>query len=132
LFATICLTSLLLLGFTPVVWIFSQSTNSIAFMGALALAFWAVSIYFGLGVISKTADYLGLKRRTHLAVWMGIFVLVGLQMTTSLRPIVGKSEKFLTSEKKFFLQHWSEQFQAEADAMGERKLSEQAALQSTD
>jgi hypothetical protein len=29
-------------------------------------------------------------------------------MTTALRPIVGKSDTFLPTEKKFFLDHWSE------------------------
>jgi hypothetical protein len=37
-----------------------------------------------------------------------IFLLVGLQMTTSLRPILGRSDTLLTQEKKFFLQHWAE------------------------
>jgi hypothetical protein len=116
LFATICMMSMLLLGFTPVVWIFSQSTNSIVFMGGLALVFWAIATYFGLGVITKTADYLGLKKRTHLVVWMGIFILVALQMSTSLRPIVGESDELFTAEKKFFLTHWLEQIDAEAEA----------------
>ena len=114
LFAMICMTALLLLGFAPVVWIFSQSTNSIVFMGGLALAFWAVAIYFGLGVLSRTAEHLGMKGRSHLVVWMGIFIMVGLQMTTSLRPIVGKSDKFFTTEKKFFLTHWTEQVEKES------------------
>lgn len=35
-------------------------------------------------------------------------MLVTLQMTTSLRPILGRSELLLTQEKKFFLQHWFE------------------------
>ena len=131
LFATICMTSLLLLGFTPVIWIFSQSTNSIAFMGALALVFWAISIYFGLGVIAKTADHLGMERRSHLAVWMTIFILVGLQMTTSLRPIVGQSDRFLSTEKKFFLTHWAEQVLAEARARSTR-LPEQAEVRPRD
>ena len=131
LFATICMTALLLLGFTPVVWIFSQSTESLAFMGALALAFWLISAFFGFGVIFKTAEHLGLKRRSHLTVWMGIFVLVVLQMSTSLRPIVGESDKFLSGEKKFFLSHWSEQLQAEARARGVR-LPEQAEVLNRD
>ena len=125
------MTSLLLLGFTPVIWIFSQSTNSIAFMGALALVFWAISIYFGLGVIAKTADHLGMERRSHLAVWMTIFILVGLQMTTSLRPIVGQSDRFLSTEKKFFLTHWAEQVLAEARARSTR-LPEQAEVRPRD
>jgi hypothetical protein len=36
-----------------------------------------------------------------------VFILVTLQLSTSLRPILGRSEKFLTlDEKKFFIQHW--------------------------
>lgn len=128
LFATICLSALLLLGFTPVVWIFSQSTDSLAFMGALALVFWLISTYFGFGVIFKTAEHLGLKRRSHLNVWMGIFILVTLQMTTSLRPIVGESDQFLSSEKKFFLTHWSEQLQKAGSSRGFRVPAQAEAL----
>lgn len=115
LFATIALTSLLLLGFTPVVWIFSQSITSIAFMGTLGLAFWFIATCFGLGLINKTAAHLGMTKRTHLTVWMGIFILVSLQMMTTLRPIIGESEQLLTSEKKFFLIHWGEQLGESVD-----------------
>ena len=34
--------------------------------------------------------------------------LLALQMTTSLRPILRRSNLLLTQEKKFFLQHWFE------------------------
>ncbi|MEM7147605.1 MAG: hypothetical protein AAF591_21000 [Verrucomicrobiota bacterium] len=37
--AMLCLVGLLLVGFAPVVWIFSQSTTSVVFMGFLALVF---------------------------------------------------------------------------------------------
>ena len=37
-----------------------------------------------------------------------LFVLVVLQMTTALRPIVGTADTFLPKEKKFFLNHWGE------------------------
>jgi hypothetical protein len=39
-------------------------------------------------------------------VWICIFLLVVLQMTTALRPILGKSDSFFPTEKKFFLGHW--------------------------
>jgi len=38
--------------------------------------------------------------------------VVTLQLTTTLRPILGRSDDLLTNEKKFFLEHWS-------DTMGE-------------
>ena len=36
--------------------------------------------------------------------------LVSLQMMTTLRPIVGRSERLLPAEKKFFLNHLLELF----------------------
>ena len=48
--------------------------------------------------------------RSHagLNVWIVIFLLVALQMTTALRPILGTSKTFLPMEKKFFLAHWGD------------------------
>jgi len=54
-----CLSSILLIGFAPVAWIFSQSTDSIAFMGALHLLFWVIGIRFGLRLIDATGRFLG-------------------------------------------------------------------------
>ena len=104
--AAICLVSLLLVGLAPVAWIFAQSTNEIAFFGFLALGFWAVGLWFGLGLVFRSARWLGVKRYFHLGVWAMIFVVVTLQMSTALRPIIGESEHFLPKEKRFFLAHW--------------------------
>src|SRR5207237_4113026 len=57
LFAAVCLSSILLIGFAPVAWIFSQSTDSIAFMGALHLLFWLLGIFLGLRFIYATARF---------------------------------------------------------------------------
>ncbi len=43
-----------------------------------------------------------------LQLWMVIFGLVLLQMSTTLRPIIGKHEPLQFGEKKFFMAHWSE------------------------
>jgi len=99
LLASVALTSLLLIGFAPVAWVFSQSTNSIALMATLHLIFWAIAIGFGLRLIGRT----GGSRTSR--VWIGIYVVVCLQMMTALRPIVGRSDTFLPAEKKFFLAH---------------------------
>jgi hypothetical protein len=42
-----------------------------------------------------------------------IFLLVAMQMTTALRPIIGTSENFLPKEKKFFLVHWGDCMKAQ-------------------
>ena len=114
LFAALALTGLLLLGFAPVAWVFSQSTDSVAFIGTLHLLFWTIAAWFGLRLFSHMANALRVPERTHLRVWMAIFVLVCLQMTTALRPIIGTSEHWLPLEKKFFLAHWMENLSASA------------------
>ncbi|MBI4025145.1 MAG: hypothetical protein HY360_09200 [Verrucomicrobia bacterium] len=113
-FAAIALSSVLLIGFAPVAWIFSQSTHSVAFMGALHLVFWIIGTYFGLAFLYKGLAWFktGLPGATanleHLRMWGFIFILVCLQMTTTLRPIVGTAEHFMPAEKKFFLAHWAD------------------------
>ena len=104
--AALCLMALLLLGFAPVAWIFSQSIASSAFMGFIALVFWLISMGIGLGLVFRTARMLGVRKSAHLALWCLMFAVVTLQMSTTLRPIVEKSDRFFTTEKKFFLAHW--------------------------
>jgi hypothetical protein len=106
IFAAVCLSSILLIGFAPVAWIFSQSTNSIIFMGALHLIFWVIGIRFGLRLIDAMGRFLGARGKSHLRIWSIIFILVCFQMTTTLRPIIAPSKTFLPTEKKFFLAHW--------------------------
>jgi hypothetical protein len=106
LFAAVALSALLLIGFAPVAWIFSQSTDSVVFMGALHLLLWGVGIGFGLRLIGATSRMLGGYGHGHMKLWSLIFVLVCLQMMTTLRPIIATSNHFLPGEKKFFLGNW--------------------------
>jgi hypothetical protein len=108
LFAAVGLCAVLMIGFAPVAWIFSQSTDSVAFMAALHIGLWMIGITFGLRLICAMGRLLGGTARRHLKLWGFIFVVVCLQMMTTLRPIVGGSEHFLPNEKKFFLAHWIE------------------------
>jgi hypothetical protein len=103
--AMVALSTVLLIGFAPVAWVFSQSTGSVAAMGALHLAFWGVASFFGFRFL-HTGFRLMLNARGSLKVWTVIFVLVTLQMTTALRPIVGTADTLLPTQKKFFLTHW--------------------------
>ena len=109
--AALGLGALLLIGFGPVAWIFSQSTDSVAFMGGLHIGLWAIGILFGLRLLQAMGCLLG-SARTRLKLWRGIFIVVCLQMMTTLRPILGASEHFLPKEKKFFLSHWLETMSA--------------------
>ena len=108
----LALTTGLLIGFAPVAWVFSQSTESVAAMGALHLAFAAIAVGFGLKFLARGFEQLNARFGGGLRVWTLIFVLVLLQMTAALRPILGTSDAFLPTEKKFFVSHWTDSLQS--------------------
>ena len=116
----LALCGLLLLGFAPALWIFAQGTASFGFMGFLAIASWLVALAFSYRFLRMALRETGAIQSLPLLIWVSIFLLVTLQLSTSLRPILGRSDKFLTTEKKFFLAHW-------ADTMGE-SLDEKKAV----
>jgi len=100
------LVTLLLIGFAPVAWLFSESTNSVVWMGVLHLLFWLIATAFGLRFLGAGFAQTQAKSKLGLRVWAVIFVLVALQMTTALRPIVGTADTLMPTEKKFFIRHW--------------------------
>jgi hypothetical protein len=104
------LMTILLIGFAPVAWIFSQSTQSPVWMGALHLAFWFIATIFGLRFLETGFSHSAAKSHAGFYTWVVIFLLVAVQMTTALRPIIGASETegFLPKEKKFFLVYWGD------------------------
>ena len=104
----LALAGLLLLGFAPAVWIFTQGTTSFGFMGFLTITSWLLALGFAFRFMGSALKEHGATRFTPITIWCGVFLLVTLQLTTSLRPILGRSDRFLTDEKKFFLQHWVE------------------------
>ncbi len=119
----LAITSMLLVGFAPVVWLFSTSSNSLIFFGVLGLLVWLICLIFGLRVISQAARCMGGGSRGNLKIWIIIFILVTLQMTTTLRPILGTSDKFINLEEKhFFLGYW---FKIMADKKNDRQTSRQ-------
>lgn len=104
------LAGLLLLGFAPAVWIFAESTDSLGFMGALAIGSWIIAVFFALKFLKSVIYATGGTQKGPLLIWSIVFLLVTLQMTTSLRPILGRSTLLLTQEKKFFIQHWADTY----------------------
>ena len=116
----LALTTVLLIGFAPVAWVFSQSTASVAAMGALHLAFAAIAVGFGMKFLTRGFEQLNARFGGGLRVWTTIFVLVLLQMTAALRPILGTSDAFLPAEKKFFVSHWTDSLKSSGDGRGTR------------
>lgn len=111
------LMTLLLIGFAPVAWLFSESTNSIGWMGFLHLLFWGIATIFGMRFLGAGFAGTQAKSQAGLRVWAVIFVLVCLQLTTALRPIIGTSDTVFpgATEKKFFIKHWFDCLEADAN-----------------
>lgn len=102
------LLTLLLIGFAPVAWLFAQSTESLVWMGILHLGFWLVATLFGLRFLVAGFATSNARSNAGLQIWIVIFMLVMLQMTTALRPLLGRSETFLPETKRFFIAHWGD------------------------
>ena len=101
------LMTILLIGFAPVAWLFSQSTDQVAWMGFLHLLFWGISTGFGLRFLNVGFAHAKARSNSGVNTWAVIFVLVIMQMTTALRPLVGPAaDTFFPTEKRFFLSHW--------------------------
>jgi len=100
------LMTILLVGFAPVAWIFSQSTASVVWMGTLHLVFWFIATLFGLRFLKTGFAHSNARSQAGINTLIIIFLLVVLQMTAALRPIIGKSDNLLPTEKKFFISHW--------------------------
>jgi hypothetical protein len=112
IFGLVCgllmLMTILLIGFAPVAWLFSQSTQSVVWMGVLHVLFWIIATVFGLRFLEAGFSHSQARSNAGLNTWVIIFILVVLQMTTALRPIVGRADTFLPETKKFFLNHWND------------------------
>ena len=104
----VALIGVLLVGLAPVSWLFSQTTSSPVVMGSLHVAALLVSSWFGLSLVRRVLVSLNGTSLSGLRHWSVMFVLVVLQMSTTLRPLVGPYEGRLIGEKKFFAEHWSE------------------------
>ena len=101
----LALIGVLLVGFAPVTWLFSQATTSVVFMGSLHVIFFLVSAWFGIGLIRRALATGGSAPRGS-GLWACLFVLVALQMSTTLRPLIGPDDGRLFHDKQFFLVHW--------------------------
>ena len=116
LLGLLALTAVFLAGFAPVSWVFSQSSTLVSFVGAVHLVVWGLSILVSLRVLSTTLRRWNSRHPELATLWLLILVLTCCQMMTTLRPLVGVSDRFLDPEKKFFLQHYVETMAEDAKA----------------
>jgi hypothetical protein len=103
----VALSGVLLIGFLPVGWVFSTSSETLRFMGFLHLLFWWITLLFGAGFLRAGIQALGSETTLPIRIWSFMFILVCFQMTTTLRPLIGPGYRFFPEEKRFFLSHWA-------------------------
>jgi hypothetical protein len=115
LLSSISVFSILILGFAPIAWVFSQSTSTVFFIGFFHLLFWFVSTLFGMRVLIKAAASLKCKNMFYPLFWVLIFLITSLQMMTALRPMIGTADTVLPKEKMFFMYHWGKLFSETVD-----------------
>lgn len=107
LIQTLATTGLLLCGLLPVLWIFSQSTSSVTFMGLLHILAWTACSAPGLSFLHRALRHHHDGPAMLFGTWSLVFMVVTFQMATFLRPLVGRpADAFLAPEKLFFLKHW--------------------------
>ncbi len=115
LLAAVSVFSILLIGFAPIAWVFSQSTTTVFFIGFFHLLFWGTSTLFGMSLMMKAAHALKCRNMFYPLFWIMIFMITSLQMMTALRPIVGTADTLLPKEKMFFMAHWGKLFSETVD-----------------
>lgn len=104
----LALAGLLLLGFAPVAFVFTFSVQALPFMGAIHLGIGLIAFWFGFRYLERAVLGTSGQSREMMRLWALVFLMTWLQMSTTLRPILGESEALLTTEKQFFLVHWLE------------------------
>ncbi len=103
----VSLIGVLLVALAPVTWLFSQSTDAPGVMGALHVIALIVSASVGVRLMSKVMRALNGRAIAGVRAWGLMFVVVMLQMTTTLRPLVGEFDGLWHTERMFFLEHWA-------------------------
>ena len=107
--ATVAMTGLLLLGLTPVAWLFSVSTSSLPFVVIVNLLAWVIAIGFVFRFFGLLGQAGGARKTTGFKWWLVIYVVVSLQMATTLRPLLSPcAGGWRDTEKKFFWTHFKE------------------------
>jgi len=97
---------LILIALMPVIWLFSVSTISLVFVVWLHVFAWAVALTFGRQFLLRA---FGAGNRAA-GLWIALVLLVSLQMTTYLRPVLWRQagEPLFAKEKLSFFSHLAE------------------------
>jgi hypothetical protein len=97
---------LILIALMPVVWLFSVSTISLGFVVFLHIFSWLVALAFGWQFLVGAFG----KASRAAALWLVLVLIVSLQMTTYLRPVLWRDagQPLFAREKLSFFSHLGE------------------------
>lgn len=102
---------MVLLALLPVSWLFSASSRHLATAMVFQFLLWLVALALARKFLRQALETLG-SRLAALTLWLGLFCLVSLQVTTMLRPVLLRKPHggvFVTG-KKSFLEHMFDVF----------------------
>lgn len=115
LLGVFALTAVFLAGFAPVAWVFSQSATLVSFIAPIHMLVWLASILASRRVLTAGLKQWRARNTGVTSVWLLVLIVTCLQMTTTLRPIVGPGKELFVGQRKFFLQHWGETIESESN-----------------
>jgi hypothetical protein len=108
----LAMVGLLLVGLAPVAWLFAVSTESLPFIVILTLFIWLIALSFAARYVGKLRANPLFQKQAGIKMWFLILIIVTLQMTTCMRPMLAKPEKgWWTGGKQFFLSHFGSMFE---------------------
>ena len=99
----------LLAALSPILWLFSVSTENVAFIVVLSCFLAALSLAFVVCPITAAAEKKIVANKAGLHLWLVVFAVVALQTVTLVRPMLAPIGTPRTPEGKcFFLMHFGE------------------------
>ena len=99
----------LLAALSPILWLFSVSTENVAFIVVLSCFLAALSLAFVVCPITAAAEKKIVANKAGLHLWLVVFAVVALQTVTLVRPMPAPIGTPRTPEGKcFFLMHFGD------------------------
>ena len=99
----------LLAALAPILWLFSVSTEKVAFIVFLSCLLAALALAFVVCPITAAAEKKIVANKAGLHLWLVVFAVVALQTVTLVRPMLAPIGTPRTPEGKcFFLMHFGD------------------------
>lgn len=113
------LLGLLLIGFLPISWLFTVSSRSLLFLVFFHLLVWFICLVFADRFLGQSLKQVGGWNGRFA--WLLLLLLVSLQMTTFLRPILWRPPEasFFQTERMSFFEHLGQAAKVHLPKMGE-------------